>query len=416
MRPSTRTRGPSAEARSWAPSGTRPSARREHEPLGAVDVEIESIWTQPSRSMRRHELGPASRCADALRSAGVATTWRRAASRAISRTLARLLRARATRARSARSARRSACCRRRRARPGSTAGRGRRRRAARMDSTTGSGAHELARRRLERATRPSRIARSSSVRSSHASEHLAVVDHGQLRDAVALQQRDRVGDRLLRADADERRDVAGARRAHELADGRRARRVVEQCRATSIQSSSKTFERYGAAAVGQDHEHRLVGRQLARRRRARRAAPCRPSRRSGCPRRARPAASQRNASRSETRIQRSTIVAVERRRPEVLADALDEIRVHGSLDVDRALGSAPTICDPGLALLEVAPRRPSRCRPCRRPRRARRARRRAAPRSRGPSSRSAPAGCAGLAYWFGLKAPASPRRGARDTE
>ena len=212
-------------------------------------------------------------------------------------------------------------------------------------------AHELGRRRLERAAAVAHRAVEQRA-LVHAAEHLAVVDHRQLRDRVALQQRDRVGDRLLRADAHERGHLARARR-HELAGGRRARRVVEHA-VDEHPVVVEDLREVGAAAVGEDHEHRLVGRQLlgdAQR---------------GVQRHAARGADQdalepRDPARRRERLAIGDAepavddVAVERRRPEVLADALDEVGVHRLARVDRADRVGADDLQIGLALLEVAP-------------------------------------------------------------
>ena len=64
----------------------------------------------------------------------------------------------------------------------------------------------------------------------------------------------------------------------------------------------------------------------------------------------------RNASRSDTVIQRSITARVERLRPEVLADALDQVGadVLGAAGVDRALGVGADDDEVGVALAQVA--------------------------------------------------------------
>ncbi len=77
----------------------------------------------------------------------------------------------------------------------------------------------------------------------------------------------------------------------------------------------------------------------------------------------------RNASRSETDDQAVDGRAVEVRGPEVLADALDQVRMDVVLaaGVDRALGVGADHHYVGLLLAQVASRFPRRCRLCRRP-------------------------------------------------
>ena len=188
----------------------------------------------------------------------------------------------------------------------------------------------------------------------HAADHLAALaDHGQLRDGEALQERDRIGDGLLGRDAQERGHVAAAR-GDELARRGRPRGVVEH----AVHEHPVVVEdlrEVRPPAVGQDHEQRLLGRHLGgyRQRRvqghAARGAD-------------QDALLARDAARGCERLAVGDAypavdhVAVERRRPEVLADALDEIRVHLLARVDRADRVGADDLQAGLALLEIVAR------------------------------------------------------------
>ena len=178
--------------------------------------------------------------------------------------------------------------------------------------------------------------------------------HRQLGDAVLVQQRDRVADRLVGLDDHERRDLAGARlRAQHVADVRLAAleepvlvhpRVVED------------LAQVAAAAVGEhDRDHRL-GVVDARRDLERRVH--------GQPARA---ADQQAlglgqpARREERVLVGDRHVAVDDRRvvglgPEVLADALDEVRVDLLVGVDRADRVGADDLDRRVLLLQVARR------------------------------------------------------------
>ena len=99
-----------------------------------------------------------------------------------------------------------------------------------------------------RARRPSR--RPSTGRGA---------DDRQLRDAVLVQQRDRVADLLVRLDRHERRHVAGLALGAAARRRRSGRRAGRGSRSRVIQASLKILRQVGAPAVREDHRDQRLG-------------------------------------------------------------------------------------------------------------------------------------------------------------
>ena len=151
---------------------------------------------------------------------------------------------------------------------------------------------------------------------------------GQLRDAVALEQVDGGADLVggLHADHRRQRGRLAALLAQELADGRPVARPLHH----PVLDHPRVVEdlrQVRPPAVRQDHEHRLVGRQLARHldgdvhREAAGAADQQPLLARHPPRGAEGVA----VGHGDPAVDRR---ALERVGPEVLADALDQVRPH----------------------------------------------------------------------------------------
>ena len=129
---------------------------------------------------------------------------------------------------------------------------------------------------------------------------------GSCETRVALQQRDRVGDRLLRADARRAPGTSPVRAATSSpAVGGRAGVVEHAVDEHPVVVEDLREVRRGRRRAGSRAPSCRAAAPA--RRAARRAAPCRPRRRSGCPRARASRRVAANASRSETRIQRSTM-------------------------------------------------------------------------------------------------------------
>ena len=239
--------------------GRQPAAAaRQHEALRAVDDRDRVDLDAAEPLDAGHDLGAARAPAPARSQARVTTAGAarpRARPRASDQAWA------SHSSRSARVSTPTGVRRRRRPRPGSTAGRGRRRRGAASTATTGSGRHQLVGRRPS-ASRPSRITRSSSVRSCTQPTHLAARRSraaARCRSAAAARSRRRPaasGATLTSAG-----HVAAAR-GHELAGGGRPRGVVEHA-VLEHPVVVEHLREVRPAAVGQDHEHGLLRRQLA---------------------------------------------------------------------------------------------------------------------------------------------------------
>jgi hypothetical protein len=153
-------------------------------------------------------------------------------------------------------------------------------------------------------------------------------DHGKLGDAVLVQERHRVAHPLVRADDDERRDLAPVvLAAQDVAHGEVGRALEEAV--LGHPGVREDLAQVGAPAVGQDHRHHRLGVvELARdlqgrvERGAARAA-------------GQDALGHRQAPGGQERVLvRDADPAVdhggiERRRPEVLANPLHQVRPDG---------------------------------------------------------------------------------------
>ena len=223
-------------------------------------------------------------------------------------------------------------------------------------------------------------------RADHVGERLGRLraHHRQLRDRVALHQLDRLADLVVGLD----RDQLGQPRAPCLACS-----TSSTVGAGAVALEEAVLEhvvvveelgQVGAAAVGDQGDDRRVRGRSARPPRAPRAPPCPPEPPTRMPSSRAIRRAVRNESRSDTVTYSSTSVGSNVSRPEVLADALDQVGVHRLRRVDRALGVGADHEQVGLLLLQVAGACPRSCRRCRPRSRARRARRRSAPRSPGP--------------------------------
>ena len=201
-------------------------------------------------------------------------------------------------------------------------------------------------------TRSSRPRSLSDPTTSESDSAGCVADDRELRDRVALHERDRLADLVVRLDRDQLGHLAGVLGEQHLVDGRRGRLALEEPVLDHVVVVQELGE-VGAAAVGHDGEHGLPGLHP------------RGHLEGGVDRRPRRASHQepllaRHPPRGRERVAVGDghvlvdQVGVVGLGPEVLADPLDQIGVHRRRGVDRALRVGADHAQVGLLLLEVA--------------------------------------------------------------